>query len=122
LAASPHAAARRAADLVGNWTAKTVAARYAALAAFSVDQARDTALRAAAQLPTDPQLTAPGATGSSTVEAIIARGKGPRRELLIVTRDRIQADGHHQTRWRLTLAEATRLPAGWALSRWEPQP
>lgn len=122
VADSPHAAARRAAELVGNWTGETVAARYAQLAAFSIGQARAAAQSAAAQLPTDAQLTAPGARGSTTVEAVIARGSGPTRTLLVVTRDRVEADGHHQTRWRITIAETRSLSGGWALSRWEPQP
>lgn len=122
LAPTAHAAARHAADLVGNWTAETAAARYAQLAASSTGQARAAARTAAAQLSTDPQLTAPGASGSSTIEAIVSRGTGARRRLIIVTRERVQTDGHTDSRWRITLAQAQRLPAGWALSKWEPQP
>src|SRR3712207_94724 len=48
-AATPEAAARRAVELAGNWTAETISARYERLARLSIGTARREAQQAAAQ-------------------------------------------------------------------------
>ena len=100
---TPEAAAHRAAELTASWTGETAAARQAELAGITTGAARRDAQRAAAQLPTDPQLTAPGAGSTATVEAIVRRVGDPRR-LLVVTRETLHADGLTQTRFRVYLA------------------
>jgi hypothetical protein len=123
LAATPEQAARRAAELTTNWTGETAASHYADLARFTIGGARRAARESAARLPTDPQLSAPGARNSGTVEAIVPRtGRGRRRDLIVVTRETLTADGLRRQRWRVTLATAEQLRGGWVLSRWEPQP
>jgi hypothetical protein len=119
LSRTPDAVARRAAELTTNWTGETVARRYAELAKFSVGEARRAAKRSAAQLPTDPQVTAPGARSTGTVQAIAHQTA---TRLIVVTRETLNADGLRETRWRVTLAEVRRQGARWALARWEPQP
>jgi type IV secretory pathway VirB10-like protein len=123
LAATPEDAARRAAELTTNWTGGSAARQYRELARVTIGDARRQALEAAARLQTDPQLAAPGARSTATVEAVANRHPSDaRRELLVVTRERVSADGLDETRWRVTLATAERRSGGWALSRWEPQP
>jgi hypothetical protein len=108
--------------LAGSWTASSVADNYARLAELSVGEARQDARRSAAQLPTDRQLTAPGSRSATTVEAVTTRGVGAYRRLIIVTRERLTADGRRTVRWRVTLARAVRTSTGWALDEWQPQP
>ncbi|HEX8086576.1 MAG TPA: hypothetical protein VF529_19975 [Solirubrobacteraceae bacterium] len=124
LAPTPEDAARRAAELTTNWTGENAARTYAQLARISVGAARREALDTAARLPTDPQLSADGTRSTGTVEAITARPAvdRERRELIVVTRESLTADGLQEHRWRVTLATARRRDGGWALSRWEPQP
>jgi hypothetical protein len=123
LAETPEDAARRAAQLTTNWTGETAARRYRELARMMTGEARRQALEAAARLLTDPQLTGPGARSTGTVEAIADRQSShTRRELVVVTREHVTADGLDETGWRVTLATAERRSGGWALSRWEPQP
>lgn len=123
LARTPEDAARHAAELTTNWTGNTAGRRYAQLARITIGKARRSARESAARLATDSQLSAPGARGSGTAEVIATRSSDPRRrQLLVVTRETLRADGLHETRWRVTLATAERHRGGWALSRWEPQP
>ncbi|MDQ4126323.1 MAG: hypothetical protein M3134_12120, partial [Actinomycetota bacterium] len=123
LAATPEDAARRAAELTTNWTGETAARQYRELARVTVGEARKQALEAAARLQTDPQLSAPGARSTGTVEAFANRGSTVAgQELVVVTRERVAADGLNETRWRVTLATVERRARGWVLSRWEPQP
>ena len=123
LARTAEEAARRAAELTTNWTGETAARRYAQFARVSVGEARRSARESAARLPTDSQLAAPGARSSGTVEVIAPRSIGARRrELVVVTRETLVADGLRDERWRVTLATVKRWPGGWVLSRWQPQP
>lgn len=123
LARTPEQAARRAAKLTTNWTGENAASKYAQLARITVGAARRDARDTAARLPTDPQLSAPGARSTGTVESIESRAsERGRRELVVVTRETVIADGLREKRWRVTLVTAQRVDAGWVLSRWEPQP
>ena len=123
LARTPEDAAGRAAELTTNWPRETAARRYAQLARITVGEARRSARESAARLLTDSQLAAPGARSSGTVEVIATRSPGARRrELVVVTREALMADGLREQRWRVTLATAERRPGGWVLSRWQPQP
>lgn len=118
---TPEAAARRAAELTTTWTSADAARRYAELATFSTGAARRDAHDAAARLPTDAQLE--GSSSDGDIAAIITRSAGAHdRELLVVTRETLRADGLVDRRWRVTLASVERRRGGWALSRWEPQP
>lgn len=117
----PEAAVRRAVELTTTWTARTAADRYAELATFSTGEARRHAGEAATRLPTDPQLD--GTSSHGRVAAIVSRSASRhRRELLVVTREAVRADGLVERRWRVTLATVERRGSGWAISRWEPQP
>ena len=120
--ATPEDAARRAAELAGNWTAETIASRYAELARRTTGAARDDARQAAARARTDPELNAPGAKSIAIVHGAIARGTGVRRRVLVITHETLIADGLNDARWRVTVAEAKRQGHGWIISRWEPQP
>jgi hypothetical protein len=121
LPASPEAAARRAAELTTNWTAKTAADRYSELATFSVGPARRHAREAAARLPTDSQLDTTHSRGQ--VAAVIARDDGAtKRVLLVVTHEIVDGDGLTHRRSRVTLSTVERRDGGWAVRRWEPQP
>jgi hypothetical protein len=123
LAPTPEGAARRAAELATNWTGETAARNYAKLARVTVGAARRSARESAARLPTDSQLSAPGARSSGTVEAIATHSTGARRrQLVVVTRETLVADGVRDERWRVTLATAERRRGGWVIARWEPQP
>ena len=123
VAATPEAAARQAAELTTNWTGETAARRYAAFARITVGAARIAARESAARLTTDAQLAAPGARSTGAVEAVATRSvAAARRELIVVTRETLTADGLREQRWRVTLATAERRRRGWVLSRWEPQP
>lgn len=120
---TPEHAARRAAELTMNWTGETAARNYAELARITVGSARATARESAARLPSDPQLSAPGAQSTGTVEAIVVRSAALRtRDLIVVTRESLISDGLRQNRWRITLATAERRTGGWVVSRWQPQP
>lgn len=122
LAPTPEEAARRAARLATNWTGATAARNYAELSRMTVGDARRSAREAASRLPADPQLGDSSTRSRGTVAAIAARSTAyGRRELIVVTHERLDGDGLHETRWRVTLATAVRRRGGWALSRWEPQ-
>ena len=119
---TPERAARRAAELAGNWTGSTIEQRYTELARRTTGAARDQAEQTAAAARTDPQLTAGGARSSAIVHAITTRGTGPRRRLLVVTHETLVTDGMRSVRWRVTLAEASLSGDGWVITRWELQP
>ncbi len=119
---SPQAAARHAAKLTGTWTGQTIADHYRQLAQQTTGPARRMAAQAAAQLPTDPQLTAPGARSHTTIQAITTHPRGTQRDLLLVVRERLHADGLTQDRLRVIKATAQRHRDGWALTQWQPQP
>ena len=121
-ARTPEAAARRAAELAGNWTGETVRDRYTALARATVDDARRNAEQVAAQAGTDPQLSAPGARSVAIVHAVAIRGVGPRRRAIVVTHETLTADGLTDARWRVTVAVVRRQGDGWVVAKWEPQP
>ena len=121
-AATPEAAVRRAVELTGNWTAQSIARNHERFAALSTGQARRDAQRTAVQATTDPALGAPGARSVAVLHAVVARGSGPHRRLLVVTHETLVADGVRQARFRVTIAEAQQVGEGWALARWEPQP
>jgi len=78
--------------------------------------------QAAAQLPTDPQLTAPGATSHTTIQAITTHPRGTRRDLLLVVQERLHADGLTHDRLRVIKGTAQRHRDGWILTHWQPQP
>jgi hypothetical protein len=118
-APSPGAAARRAAGFAMNWTSKTVAMNQRRLARLMTGEARTEAEQAAARLPTDPLLTAPGARSAGTVEAITRNRSG---DLLVVTKELVNVGGLTDERFRITLARAKRVTGGWLLSRWARQP
>lgn len=120
--ATPEAAARRAAELAGNWTSATIAARHHEFARNSVGAARDQAQKIAASAVTDPALSKPGAKSIAIVHAATATGTGPRRRVIVVTHETLVADGLRHARWRVTITEAVRHGDGWTISRWEPQP
>jgi hypothetical protein len=123
VARTPEGAALRAAALTTNWTGETVARNYEQLARISIGAARRSALDALARLSTDPQMTAPGARSTGTVEAITTRRAAPReRQLLVVTHETVVADGLRDDRWRVTLAAVHRRFDGWAIVSWDPQP
>ena len=122
LAPSPEAAVRRAVELTGNWTGATIARQHERFAAETTGQARRDAERTAAQATTDPQLTGPGAKAVAILHAVVSRGSGPQRRLLVVTHETLRADGLTEARFRVYLAEAERHAGGWVLARWEPQP
>jgi hypothetical protein len=123
LAATPAEAARRAAELTSNWTAETVARRYAELARMTVGPARRDARESAARLPTDNRLGASETRSTGTVEAVTTRAASARRhQLIVVTHETLVGDGLRDERWRVTLATVERRSGGWVLSRWEPQP
>ena len=121
LPASPEAAARRAAELTTTWTGADAARRYAEFSKFATGAARRQAQEAAARLPTDPQLAGVSSTGQ--VAAVVTRRAArTERDLLVVTRETVRGDGLVDRRWRVTLASVERRGAGWAISRWDPQP
>lgn len=122
LARSPEAAVRRAVELTGNWTAATIAGQHQRFAAASTGAARRDAQRIAAQATTDPQLRAPGTKSIAILHAVVPRGGGAHRRLLLVTHETLIADGVRHARFRVTLAAAQQVGEGWVLSRWEPQP
>ena len=122
LAPTPEVAVRRAVDLTANWTAETIARNHERFAAATIGAARRDAERVAAQAPTDRQLTTPGAKSIAILHAVVPRGGGPHRRLLVVTHETLVADGLRQARFRVTLAEAQQVGKGWVLTRWEPQP
>ena len=121
-ARTPEAAARRAAELAGNWNGETVRDRYTTLAKATVDNARRQAEQVAAQAGTDPQLSAPGARSVAIVHAVAIRGTGPRRRAIVVTHETLTADGLTEARWRVTVAVVRRQGDGWVVAKWEPQP
>jgi hypothetical protein len=121
-APSPEAAVRRAVELTANWTAETIARQHERFAAASTGAARRDAQRIAAQATTDPQLRAPGAKSIAILHAVVPRGGGAHRRLLVITHETVVGDGLRQARFRVTLAEAQQVGEGWVLSRWEPQP
>lgn len=123
LAPTPEDAARRAADLTINWTGETAARNYARLARITIGAARRSAHESATRLPTDAQLSAPGARSTGVVEAIATRSAtARRRDLVVVTHETLSTDGLREARWRVTLAAAERHGRGWVISRWDPQP
>jgi hypothetical protein len=119
---TPESAARRAAELAGNWTGETIEQRYSELARRTTGVARAQAEQTAAAARTDRQLAAPGARSIAIVHAITTRGTGARRRLLVVTHETLVTDGVRSVRWRVTVAEARRSAGGWVIARWEPQP
>ncbi len=119
---SPQAAARHAARLTGTWTGETVADHYRQLARQTTGPARRMAAQAAAQLPTDPQLTAPGARSHTIIQAITTHPRGIRRDMLLVVRERLHADGLIHDRLRVIKVTAQRHRDGWILSLSQPQP
>jgi hypothetical protein len=121
LPTSPEAAARRAAELTTTWTSANVARRHTEFATFATGAARRRAQEAAARLPTDPQLE--GASGEGRVIGVLTRAATrSERELLVVTHEKVRADGLVDERWRVTLASVKRRRRGWAVVRWDPQP
>ena len=122
LAATPEIAVRRAVELTGNWTAETIAQQHERFAAATTGQARRDAQRAAAQAITDPQLATGQVRSITVLHAVVPRGDGPHRRLLVVTHETLIGDGLREARFRVVLAEAQQVGEGWTLSRWELQP
>jgi hypothetical protein len=113
---------RRAVELTANWTEREVARQHEVFAAATTGAARRDAQRVAAQAATDPQLTAGRSRSVAVLHAVVPRGGGPQRRLLVVTHETLITDELRQARFRVTLAEAQHVGEGWVLSRWEPQP
>lgn len=125
-AMDPVQAVRSFASVYINWTAGTVAAHMRALAAQSVGQARSVVELAAAQTARDYELQQGGIANSGTVEAI-APLRGAVNRYVVVTRELTRAsntDAYQGLRpaWHLAIADVVALtPAGWAVSRWQPE-
>ncbi|WP_249010959.1 hypothetical protein [Conexibacter sp. DBS9H8] len=124
VAATPVAALRRFGTLYINWTAATVAARLASLAADSVGEARSAMLLAAAQTRADPELTRAGVANRGAVEAVAALPGGS--GWVVVTRESTSASASAAyaglaPAWHLTLAQVSRRDGGWVVSAWQPE-
>lgn len=119
---TPQATLALAARLYGNWTSTTASRQLTRIAALAVGQARAELRQAAAQSTIDHQQRA--ARSRATVEAINVRGRGRRRQGLVVTRERVRGPDlpFEGWRYRVTLAAIERRANSWVVSRWMPQP
>jgi hypothetical protein len=109
-----------------NWTAETVSADLAELAAASVGQARSAMQLAAAQTAHDYELQRGGIANRGSVEAIAPLRDHP-DQYVVVTRELTTATATNayqglQPSWHLAIATVTTLPGGhWVVSRWQPE-
>jgi hypothetical protein len=122
LPSTPQQAARRGAQLQGNWTATSAAAQQRRFAAISIGQARLDAQLAAAEIPTDPQIQAGHARSTAIVASVTITGGGTVRRAIVVAHESVRAPRVHDVKWRVTLARLRRVDNGWAIESWEPQP
>jgi hypothetical protein len=109
-----------------NWTAQTVAADMASLAARSVGQARSAMTLAAAQTADDYELKQGGIANRGTVEAV-ARLPGKTDQYVVVTLESTSATNTTayqglRPAWHVALATVTeQQPGQWVVSAWQPE-
>jgi hypothetical protein len=109
-----------------NWSAETVAADMASLAARSVGQARSAMTLAAAQTADDYELQRGGIANHGTVQAVAPLPHEPNRYVVITleSTSATNTTAYQGLRpaWHVALATVTELPgAGWVLSDWQPE-
>jgi hypothetical protein len=122
-AATPLAALRRVALASGNWTAETIDLAFRRAEALSVGAARAELVHQAAEIRAGLAAAPLGFRSRTTVEGVILRGAGQRRNAIVVTRTimtggGIRGEGREYT---VTLATLDRSGQGWAISRWSPE-
>jgi hypothetical protein len=123
---SPAGAIRTFVTAYINWTARTVAADMASLAARSVGQARSAMTLAAAETADDYELQRGGIANHGAVEAV-APLRGRRDRYVVVTLESTSATNTTayqglRPAWHVALATVTEQRAGqWVVSGWQPE-
>ncbi len=120
---TPQAALARFAQLYINWSWRTLAADQRQLAAISVGAARLSEQQAAAAAASDTTLRQARVFNTGRVVSI-APSRTATGQWVIVTREQTGGNSQYdglQASYHLTLAELTRLPGGWVVSKWSPQ-
>jgi hypothetical protein len=112
-----------AARLYGNWTSATAPDRFRRIVAISVGDARAELRQTAASAGGDKQQTRAMMRSRSALEALVVRGRGEARTVLVVTRERVDGAGlpEQSERYRVTVARVERRGRKWVISGWTPQ-
>jgi hypothetical protein len=123
---SPAVAVTAFARAYINWSADSVAADMASLAARSIGQARAAAQLAAAETASDYELHRDGIANSGAVEAVAALA-GAAHQFVVVTRERTTATATAayqglEPAWHVAIATVSQIgPGAWVVSGWQPQ-
>jgi hypothetical protein len=123
-APTPRAALVRYAALEINWRASTLVAQQHQLAAMSVDEARATALQAAAGAARDAELTRSQVANRGQIIAITPGQGPPGGRWVLVTTETTTGTGDYSAlpaAIHVTYAQVTRTTNGWVVSQWSPQ-
>lgn len=121
---TPEQTLRRAAMLYGNWTSATAPTELRKLETISRGRAREDFAQIATQARTDFQQTEAGARSVAKVKTVAVRGAGKVRRATIVTRVKVSGEelGDTDAEYEVTEATVKRIPDGWVITRWSPQP
>lgn len=121
---TPAEVARQVATLAENWSSATAPRAFSELAAVSVGAARTEFRQVAATARTDVQETLGYDKSQATVESVAVKGNGDTRHAIVVVHRRISSSElpNLPAEYKVTLITLRRLPGGWAVSSWAPQP
>lgn len=123
-AESPEQALERLALAEGNWTTSTVERAYERARELSAGSAWEQLSREGAAVIASVMRTPERLRSRTTVEAVVVRGSGARRNAIVVTRGGVLGGGlaDEVYEYKVTLATVELQGQRWVISRWSPQP
>jgi hypothetical protein len=122
---SPAAVARAYSQLTTNWDGNTLVRQLSRAARLSTGALRAQTERAAEDARHDASLPRERQGSRGRVLAVVVRGHGPTRQLVVVSSEQQLQAGRpalEGARARVYAAAARRTSAGWRLTAWELRP